>query len=416
MELTPSSEPAELGFVPEGWDVVSLGELFEFRNGVNADKGAYGAGTRFINVLEIITRAHIAPADIPGRVALPKSAIERYSVRRGDLVFNRTSETQQEVGLAAAYVGDEEVVFGGFVIRARPKDGSLDHVFAGYALRSRAVRVQITARGQGAIRANIGQADLGCVLIPRPPLPEQRAIAGALGEVDSLIESLKGLIKKKRDLRGAAAHELLTGRARLLGFDGTWERRRLGDIATIVKGSGLSKGALSESGSRRCLLYGELFTTYGRVIREVFSRTDATGGLPSKDGDVLVPGSTTTTGLDLATASALTLGDVALGGDINVIRQRSGSYNPLFLANYLTHVARRAIAEAAQGITIIHLYGRDLAGLELRLPPLDEQSAIGMILSDMDAEIEALEARLAKTRDLKQGMAQDLLTGRTRMA
>jgi type I restriction enzyme S subunit len=128
-----------------------------------------------------------------------------------------------------------------------------------------------------------------------------------------------------------------------------------------------------------------------------------------------MPGSTTTTGADLAAASALIMDDVALGGDIIIIRRNGRGYDPVFMANYLTHARRYEIAELTQGITIHHLYGKDLKSLSLQLPPLPEQAAIAAVLSDMDAELAALEQRLVKTRALKQGMMQELLTGRTRL-
>ena len=172
---------------------------------------------------------------------------------------------------------------------------------------------------------------------------------------------------------------------------------------------------IRSSGARPCILYGELFTTYGRVIRSAVSSTDSTEGLPSVSGDVLMPGSTTTTGIDLATASALLVDNVALGGDINVIRRKLDTYDAVFLANYLTHARRNAIAEVGQGMTIHHLYGRDLRRVVVQLPSLPEQTAIATILSDLEAEITALDASLIKGRELKQGMMQELLTGRIRL-
>lgn len=95
------------------------------------------------------------------------------------------SETQEELGLTSVYIGNEVVVCGGFVIRARPKDSSLDFIFTSYALRSPAIRSQIMARGQGAVRANIGQQDLSRVLVILPSKAEQNAIATILSDMDS---------------------------------------------------------------------------------------------------------------------------------------------------------------------------------------------------------------------------------------
>ncbi len=249
-----------------------------------------------------------------------------------------------------------------------------------------------------------------------PPLPEQRHIADALSDVDGLIGTLEKLIAKKRAIMQAAMQQLLTAKIRLPGFNGKWESITLGSVASISKGSRLSKGVISESGNRRCILYGELFTTYKTRIDNIVSFTDSSEGIPSRVGDVLMPGSTTTIGIDLAKASAVFADDVAIGGDIIIIRPYSVSQVcSAFLAAYLTEVKRNEIAEQTQGITIIHLYGRDLRDLELDLPSLPEQEAIATVLSDMDAEIIALERRRDKTKQIKQGMMQRLLTGHVRL-
>ena len=224
------------GQVPPDWSLVPLGALCSFTNGVNAERGAYGSGVPFANVLEVITHTHLRAADIPGRVNLRKSEIDAFSVRRGDVLFNRTSETQEEVGLSAVYDDDEIIVFGGFVIRGRLVDASMDPTYVGYGLRALSVRAQIVAQGQGAIRANIGQGNLSRVLVPVPPLAEQRAIAEALSDVDALLGALEALIAKKRAIKRAAMQQLLTGKTRRPGFSGEWKTKRLGEVLKFQVG------------------------------------------------------------------------------------------------------------------------------------------------------------------------------------
>jgi ribose/xylose/arabinose/galactoside ABC-type transport system permease subunit len=141
-------------------------------------------------VLEPISYSHIYGPEIPGRVEISGSVASAFSVRPGDIILNRTSETDSELGLAAVYLGDEQVVFGGFVIRGRPIDDALDPKYSGYALRAKMIRSQIIPMGQGAVRANIGQQNLRRVLSPVPPKPEQRAIAAALSDMDALLGGL----------------------------------------------------------------------------------------------------------------------------------------------------------------------------------------------------------------------------------
>lgn len=215
MDLIPGYKQTDFGSVPQHWDVLPMGDLFTFQNGVNAEKGAYGRGIPFINVLEVITHSTLTETKIPGRVSVSNQAIRSFRVQGGDVLFNRTSETQEEVGLASVYTGRTEVLFGGFVIRARPRNRRLNPIFCSYSLRSHPVRQQMFSRGQGAVHANIGQAELSRVQVVVPPLAEQNAIAKALSDADALTESLEHLIAKKRYLKQGATHELLTGRRRL---------------------------------------------------------------------------------------------------------------------------------------------------------------------------------------------------------
>jgi type I restriction enzyme S subunit len=126
MELKAEYKQTEIGIVPEDWELLRFAELFDFANGVNADKSAYGEGVKFINVLDVINHTHIRGTPVVGQVKLDKATRDSYAVRRGDILFNRTSETQEEVGLTSVYDDDALVVFGGFVIRGRPRTGTAD--------------------------------------------------------------------------------------------------------------------------------------------------------------------------------------------------------------------------------------------------------------------------------------------------
>lgn len=253
------------------------------------------------------------------------------------------------------------------------------------------------------------------IFIAVPPIEEQNLISIVLNDIDELISKLNKIIAKKRDINQAVMLQLLTGKIRLPGFSDEWMLSLLEDIADIHKGSGLSKLMLDPSGNNLCILYGELFTTYNERIVDVVSRTKSKEGIKSVSGDILLPSSTTTTGSDLAIASALLLDNVALGGDIIIIRRKVYKYDPIFLAYFITQTMKKEITERTQGTTIHHLYGKDLNNLYLRLPSLNEQIAISKILVDMENEIFTLEKRLNKTKALKQAMMRELLTGKTRL-
>jgi type I restriction enzyme S subunit len=419
VELTPGYKKTEIGILPETWELVPFSDILDFRNGLNADKSAYGAGTPFANVFEIINNSHLHTGDIPGRIRLPRALLGSFRVLYGDALFNRSSETQEEVGLAATYMGSDSIVFGGFVIRARPKSAAaLDPLYSGYALRSKPVRKQIVARGQGAIRANVGQQDLRSVLFPRPPLPEQRTIAEALSDVDALLGALARLIAKKRDLKRAATQQLLTGKTRLPGFTGKWQTKQVAETGDVLAGKALAVQGL---GPLRPYLRTKNVLD-GRIDLEdvlAMPMTDAEfKRFRIMQGDVLLNEGQS---LELVGRCSLYRDEMtqpcAMQNQLLRFRARTHT-SPSFAEHLFRHCQHTGAfcAIATQTTSVAHLGSARFKSLRL-LWPLDraEQDAIATVLSDMDAELVALDQRRAKTRLLKQGMMQELLTGRTRL-
>jgi type I restriction enzyme S subunit len=392
--IRPSYKQTDVGAIPEDWEIVQFANLLEFRNGVNADKQAYGKGTPFINVLEVITHSHIRSSEVPGRVTLPRDVIALFAVRRGDLIFNRTSETQEEVGLSAVYQDDVTVVFGGFVIRGRPKDASLDATYSGYALRSLAVRSQIISKGQGAIRANIGQADLRQVCVPLPPIPEQHAIAAAQSDVDALIASLDELIAKKRDVKSAATQQLLSGKQRLPGFSGKWEVKTLGELLTYEQpGKYLVKRAEYSDHHRTPVL------TAGKTF--ILGYTSEEDGVFDKVPTIIFD--------DFTTASRyVEFPFKAKSSAMKMLSTRSDAISLRFMFE------RMQLLDFMLG-DHKRYWISEYQNLEVEIPEPGEQAAIALVLADLDAEIAVLETRREKTQALKQGMMQQLLTGNIRL-
>ena len=257
---------------------------------------------------------------------------------------------------------------------------------------------------------------IGAIGVLIPPAHEQRAISEALSDVDGLLGALEALIAKKRAVKQAAMQQLLTGKTRLPGFSGEWEKRRLGNLGIFLKGRGIKREDVSDTGFP-CIRYGELYTRYENHILSAVARIPssiAELALPIKTGDLLFAGSGETS--EEIGRCAAYLGDEAAfaGGDVVVLTYLD--QNSLYLGYLMNHptVARQK-ARLSQGDAVVHISARSLAQIEIDLPPVEEQAAIAAVLSDMDAEIAALERRRDKTRTLKQGMMQQLLTGRTRL-
>lgn len=200
---------------------------------------------------------------------------------------------------------------------------------------------------------------------------------------------------------------------RFTQFSDEWEETTIEQIGDLLKGNGLSKGLLVENGKYKCLLYGEIFTRYDYAVKDCYSRTNQLIGTKSQVGDVLMPGSTTTSGIDLAKAVAVFEDDILLGGDIIIIRQKNNQYDPYFLATLLSDIDREKIGEIAQGITIMHLHASQLKNRSLSLPSLSEQEKIGELFQTLDNLIDEEQKRLDKLRNIKAALLHKMFPSDT---
>ncbi|MCY4572184.1 MAG: restriction endonuclease subunit S [Gemmatimonadetes bacterium] len=231
--------------------------------------------------------------------------------------------------------------------------------------------------------------------VPVPPLPEQRAIAAVLSDVDELIGSLEALIAKKQAIKQAAMQELLTGRTRLPGFGGEWEMRRLGDFARIATGTRNNQDKRHD----------------GRY--PFFVRSSSVERIDSFAYDceaILIPGEGR-----IGEIFHYVHGRFDVHQRVYAITGFASSVCARFLWYYMAeHFGAHALKNTVKA-TVDSLRQPTFLAFKLPLPPLPEQQAIATTLSDMDSEIAALDHRLDKTRAIKQGMMQQLLTGSIRL-
>jgi type I restriction enzyme S subunit len=289
--------------------------------------------------------------------------------------------------------------------------------YANYALNTTGsiTRLRALATGTTSVAA-IYTRDLLDFSFIVPPKSEQKAIATALSDVDALLEELDRLIAKKRDIKQAAMQQLLTGETRLPGFEGEWEAIPLGSLGRFLKGSGIKRDD-ALSGDIPCVRYGEIYTLHNDIIREFHSWISdevAQSAVPIQKGDVLFAGSGETKE-EIGKSVAL-IDEVAAyaGGDIVILRTNNA--DPTFLGYALNQPSViRQKSRFGQGDAVVHISAASLAKVVVKVPRVEEQEAIATVLSDMDTEIQALEQRRNKTAELKQGMMQELLTGRTRL-
>lgn len=255
----------------------------------------------------------------------------------------------------------------------------------------------------------IGMSDFKKTKIPLPPLAEQRAIAAALSDADALIQQTEQLLAKKRLLKAGAMQELLRPKE-------GWVVKRLGEVGSFKKGGNIPKSSIVNEGLP-CVLYGEIYTKYDCYSDTLFSRIPEYQSKLSIEisyGDVLFAGSGETAEDIGKCFSYLGKEKAFAGGDIIIFSpQNTSSLFLGYLLNSSEVVKQKSIR--AQGSSVYHIYPRDLKEIILFLPSLPEQTRIATILSNMDEEITALEKQLNKYRQLKQGMMQNLLTGKIRL-
>lgn len=291
--------------------------------------------------------------------------------------------------------------------------GDVDVAFLQRVLTSERIVCLIEGSSVGSTMVNLNQAALARLPIQCPPLPEQRAITEALSDVDGLLGALEALIAKKRAIKQAAMQQLLTGKTRLPGFNGEWEVKRLGDLADIHSGATPSTQVPGNwDGDIPWCTPTDITGTPGKYLTST-ERRITRQGFASCAASLLPRGA-------LLLCSRATVGELKIATTPICTNQgfkslvcKQGTSNEFLY--YLLLTLKPALIERSSGSTFLEIGTRDVASLQALVPTKEEQTAIATVLSDIDAEIAALEARRDKARAIKQGLMQQLLTGRVRL-
>lgn len=275
----------------------------------------------------------------------------------------------------------------------------------------------------GGTMLHFTKSDMEGTLIAVPGVAEQESIANALSDADALIESLAQLIAKKRQIKQGAMQELLTGKRRLPGFSGDWEDRSLFELAGGRKelfddGDWIESEHITEDGIRLIQTGNIGVGSFIEKGEKKYISEESFGSLRCKEikqGDLLIcrlaePAGRACVLPELGESKTIT------SVDVTIFRPPLSVANRVFLANvFSTAYWFNEVSDRSGGTTHKRISRGSLGGIRVTIPQLDEQTAIATILSDMDTELAALESRLAKARQIKQGMMQELLTGRIRL-
>ena len=222
------------------WEEHTLSEYLEFKNGLNPDAKRIGSGLPFISVMDILSEGVINYDNIRGKVNATEKEIECFGVKDGDLLFQRSSETLEDVGRANVYMDNRTAIYGGFVIRGR-KIGNYVPLFFKYLLATPLARKRTCRMGAGAQHFNIGQEGLSKISLYFPSIEEQRKIAEFLSLIDERIATQNKIIEDLKKLKSAISERLfksVKGSTVLLS-----------DLCDIVKGKQINGENLSDSGN-----------------------------------------------------------------------------------------------------------------------------------------------------------------------
>jgi len=411
IEQKPGYKHTEIGWLPEDWEVKHLDEIAEVVMGQSPVGTSYnqnGNGFPLIN----------GPTEFTDKYPIKiqwTSQPTKFCQKNDILLCVRGSSTGR-INIA----NDEYCIGRGVAaIRARTET---DIQYIKYQVDC--VITNILALTTGSTFPNIDGKSIRSIKFAFPPLPEQQAIAAALGDVDALIASLDALIAKKRDIKAATMQQLLTGKTRLPGFSGAWEVKKFGEIFQFLSTANNARSDLSMYGDIKYIHYGDIHVKWRSFLdcasEEIPSiQKDKVGNVPFlEDGDlIMVDASEDYEGIGISVeVKNITDKKIVAGLHTFLLRGNKEIVADGF-KGYLQYfpTVSSALRKAATGISVYGISKNNIKDILISLPPLPEQQAIATILSDMDAEIALVEQRRDKTRALKQAMMQELLTGKTRL-
>lgn len=363
------------------WEEHTLSEYLEFKNGLNPDAKRIGSGLPFISVMDILSEGVINYDNIRGKVNATEKEIECFGVKDGDLLFQRSSETLEDVGRANVYMDNRTAIYGGFVIRGR-KIGNYDPLFFKYLLATPLARKRTCRMGAGAQHFNIGQEGLSKISLYFPSIEEQRKIAEFLSLIDERIATQNKIIEDLKKLKSAIYQEIFSN---LQG-----EECSLLDLAEIIKGQQINGSELSDSG-KYYVMNGGIAPSgyYDSYNTEADTISISEGG--NSCGYVQYNSS-----------------EFWSGGHCYTLRIKpTSSIATHFLFHYLKWKEPDIMALRI-GSGLPNIQKKDLSKISIIVPTLDKQLQLTVLLSAFKKKIENEEMYVANLDKQKQYLLQQM--------
>lgn len=374
--------------LPQGWSCQSVGGVIERHPSYGINAAAVplrGDLPVYLRITDITKQGRLDQSK-PVGINHPNAA--RYLLAPNDIVFARTGAS---TGKSYFYDGsDGPLVFAGFLLRITPNTKRVHPSFLSFAVKTKRFENWLREVSQRSGQPGMNGAQLASFSFFSPPLSDQRAIAAALGDIDGLIASLDTLIAKKRDIKQAAMQQLLTGKTRLPRFEGDWKTCLLGDVLRVRHGR--DQKVIQQADGRFPILAtgGEI----GRTNTPLYSKPSV---LIGRKGTIDRPQY-----MDQPFWTVDTL----------FYTEIKGKNSPLFLFFVFQMIDWRSFNEASG---VPSLSSKTIERIVVSLPGPEEQAAIAKTLANFDREVELLKQRRSKFRAIKDGMMQQLLTGRVKL-
>jgi len=386
--VTAAFKQTEVGVIPNDWDVLPLGKVGRFDKGVGLLKDhiqSFGTipaipyTALYTDFTEVVSCTRFS--------WFVSHATNTYILEEPAVLIASSSNMLANTGKASALLDNFPVAIGREVIVFK---SDLSPLFVSYLLSTSIYRKKTLTLARGTTIKHVYPATFRDYKIAVPSRSEQNRIATALSDADALIESLEQLLAKKRQIKQGAMQELLTGKRRLPGFEGQWVKRSLGDLLAIRHGKRQKEVEVAD-GPYPILATGGQIGTANRFLY------DKPSVLIGRKGTINQPQFMDT---PFWTVDTLFYSEVHAPNSAKFLFFRFG------LIDWMQY-------NEASGVPSLN--ARTIEAVEILCPHPDEQTAIATVLTDMDADINAVEIQLTKARAIKQGMMQELLTGRIRL-
>jgi type I restriction enzyme S subunit len=400
--VPPGFEWSEIGVIPKDWGVVPLSRISDFIT-KGSTPTTYGfkwqeTGVLFLRSecvaetgLDLAQAMYISPA--------ANEALRRSIVRDADILITITGYVGRVVTLVD--VGTANI--NQHIARIRISAPGVLPRYVYYFLSQNKVRQKFESITTGQAYPQISLYQVREAKVALPPHPEQRAITQVLADVDDLLVALDKLIAKKRAIKQAAMQQLVTGKTHLRGFSGNRVEKPLGTLATVTMGQSPPSKSYNQRGDGLPLIQGNADLNERRSIARVWT---IQASKRCNAGDLLLTVRAPVGAVGIATTDSC-LGRGVCG--LRPVRNKAFLFQALVFAE-----PRWKILE--QGSTFTSANSRQVREFILSVPEDErEEEAVAVVLSEMDSEIAALEQRWNKTRAIRQGMMQQLLTGRMRL-